>query len=135
MRITEITEATNDDLPSNAQPYKSKNQGGLLTLSPYSNDWNPPNQFKEVEEILPTLDKKYEAGDYRTEMVPTNELLATQYWLDDIGGGDPVFEELTDYPVVVHMKDGYYHIIDGHHRSTKAAARKMRKIKAYVFTL
>jgi hypothetical protein len=45
--------------------------------------------------------------------------LATQDWLSNEGGGDPLFDEYPDKPVI-YKKAGKLYILDGHHRTTRA---------------
>lgn len=133
MKLVELFEEYGEDAPDGLEPYKSKNQSGRLTLSPYTNDWDPDPGFKDVDNILTTVDKKLANKDYSVAEVPVNKVLATQHWLDSEGGGDPVIPELDDLPVMALLSDGYYHILDGHHRTDKAARHGKKTIKAYVF--
>tara|TARA_R110000823_G_scaffold230090_9_gene357025 strand:+ start:2478 stop:2912 length:435 start_codon:yes stop_codon:yes gene_type:complete len=141
MKIAELFEeadyTSNDTMPDDSVPYKSKNQEGVLSLSPYTNDMGMVPGFKDVDGIASMIDKMIEQHNYRIGEVPVGQLLATQYWIDDsgYGMGDPVFPELTEYPVVAYLNDKYYHIIDGHHRISRAAKSRKHAIKAYVFNL
>ena len=63
--------------------------------------------------------------------IDPKQLLATQDWLSNAGGDDPLFDEYTDKPVV-YQKDGKFYILDGHHRSTKAL-KAGRPITVYLF--
>jgi hypothetical protein len=136
MRLAEFIKEDNNET-DDLVPYESKIPGGHLTVGPYTNDWDPNPAFKDVDNILRRIDKQIAAGNVRTEIIPTRKLLATQSWInqDEAGAGDPVIAELEDYPVVALLSDGFYHIIDGHHRCDKAASAKKAYIKAYVFTL
>jgi hypothetical protein len=58
--------------------------------------------------------------------------LATQDWLSNAGGDDPLFDEYPDRPVV-YQKAGRLYILDGHHRSTRAW-RAGRPIAVYLFS-
>lgn len=64
------------------------------------------------------------------QLVDTHKLFATQSWLSNEGGGDPVFPDLEDYPVVAQDK-GLMYIIDGHHRMARAY-RNNQKLKVYM---
>lgn len=130
-------EFLSEDMPGDAKPYESTNATGHLRLSPYSNDWDAPADFKDVDSILTQIDRLYEQGKYSISNIPLDKVLATQYWIDDenIGAGDPVFKDLEDYPVAARLSDGYYHIIDGHHRTDAAAARHDKNIKVYLFII
>jgi len=65
--------------------------------------------------------KQIASGDisrYLKRIDPT-QVKASQSWLDDFGGGDPVFhdvpEEFWEYPIIADLGDEMV-IIDGHHR-------------------
>ena len=138
MRFVEFyTEDEGNETPDNLVPYKSRVEGSQIPLGPYTNDWLPDPGFKDVDILLRQIDKQIEAGNIRTELVPTRKLLATQTWLnqDEAGAGDPVIDQLEDYPVLALLSDGYYHIIDGHHRSNAAVDAGKPYMKAYVFKL
>lgn len=80
------------------------------------------NQIKELGNDLGVLKK----------MVNKSQVRATQDWLDDHGGGDPVFwdvpEHLWKLPIIASTGNGEFLIIDGHHRVSK----DMKLGKSYV---
>ena len=127
-----------EDIPDDAVPYETNNQSGTMRLSPFSNDIDPPKGFKDVDYLARLVDREIEKGNVQTREFQPNSrhTLATQYWItpEDIGAGDPVFHDLEDYPVIVNLRDGYFHVIDGHHR-TDDAIRRRRKIPVYYFDL
>jgi hypothetical protein len=57
--------------------------------------------------------------------------LATQDWLSNEGGSDPLFDEYPDKPVI-YKKAGKLYILDGHHRTTRAW-KAGRPISVYLF--
>lgn len=96
--------------------------------SRWSSDWDARNH---VEQIV----WKIESKDLTPKVIhvdPRN-LLATQEWLDPVeGGGDPVFDQYEDYPVVWKDEHGM-HLLDGHHRTTSAVQHGLRSIPVYLF--
>jgi|GEM_PF-5329667 len=96
--------------------------------SSWSNDWDAKNH---IESIV----WKIESQDLKPKVVhvdPRN-LQATQDWLSNTGGGESVFQDYEDFPVVYKDQDGM-HIIDGHHRTNKAVKSKLRSIPVYLFS-
>ena len=63
--------------------------------------------------------------------VDPKTLLATQDWLSNEGGGEPLFDEYPDRPVI-YKKSGKLYILDGHHRTTRAW-KANRPISVYLF--
>lgn len=104
-----------------------------LQQSPtYTSDWDSSGRT-DVESLV---NKIHQRGIRPSlEMVRVNDLLATQDWLsDEGGGGDPVFDEYEDYPVALKDNEGY-HLLDGHHRVSDAYDQGRKVIKVYVFRL
>lgn len=103
-----------------------------LPQSPsYTSDWDDDSRT-DIDYILSKIDK---AGPLPVKEVPLDKVHATQNWLDwEMGGGDPVLDQYDDRPVYALDKDGY-HILDGHHRTSKAFMRGEETIKAYVYEL
>jgi hypothetical protein len=141
MKIIDIMEyedyeGMDNAVPDGSVPYKTKNAAGVLPLSPYTNDWSGPAGFKDVDYLVTKINNQIAAGQTNLAAMPANKILATQYWIDDDPGyGDAVFDELDDYPVAALLSDGYYHLIDGHHRTTAGIKSGRSKIKAYIFEL
>lgn len=87
-----------------------------------------------VEVLVSAVEAKLEAGlkPKPSRIGNPTGLLATQSWLTNMGGGgDPVFYELTKYPVLARTKDMQMHILDGHHRVARAIAND-EPVRAYV---
>lgn len=126
-------------LPDDAVPYKSRNETGTMPLSPFSNDWDPPAGFKDAGSLV----MKLEGNEFRystIQNVPLNKVLATQYWIyqEGRGFGDPVVPELSDkadLPVAFLLPDGYFHLIDGHHRVDDAIRKRTPQLKMWVVKL
>lgn len=74
-------------------------------------------------------------GGIPLKNVKVSELRGTQERLSDFGGGDPVFEELNDHPVVVEDKHGEKVLIDGHHRVNGAINDKVSSIPVHYIKL
>lgn len=102
-------------------------------LSHEDHEFAPPGNYQDVfvlhDEVGDLIDAGVEPG-----IVPVDpkQLLATQDWLSNDGGGEPLFPEYPDRPVV-YEKNGKYYILDGHHRTTKAW-KTGRPISVYLFT-
>jgi hypothetical protein len=96
-------------------------------------EFAPPGNYRDSVELH---DEVYDLIDADVEpevvTIDPKRLLATQDWLSNAGGDDPLFDEYTDRPVI-YQKAGKYYILDGHHRSTKAL-KAGRPISVYLFT-
>lgn len=102
-------------------------------LSHEDHEFAPPGNYRDVfvlhNEVEDLIDSDVEPTV--TNMDP-KRLLATQDWLSNDGGGEPLFPEYPDRPVV-YEKNGKYYILDGHHRTTKAW-KTGRPISVYLFS-
>lgn len=102
-------------------------------LGPDSDEFAPPGNYKDSGDLHEEVWNLMDAG---VEPTVTNmdpkRLVATQDWLSNEGGGDPLFPEYPDRPVV-YEKAGKHYILDGHHRTTKAW-KTGRPISAYLFS-
>jgi len=104
-------------------------------LSHWDAEFTDPSKFKDVAELHTEVDDMLNAG-YKPmviNIVPS-QLLATQDWLDNSGGGEAFYPEYDKYPVV-YDRNGKYYIIDGHHRVSDALKRKERDIPIYLFRM
>ncbi len=96
-------------------------------------EFAPPGNYKDAGELHDDVYDLIDAGvEPDVVTIDPKQLLATQDWLSNAGGDDPLFDEYTDKPVV-YEKAGKYYILDGHHRSTQAL-RAGRPIAVYLFT-
>jgi len=91
------------------------------------------NVYWAAERIEKILDLTNYPDTFLTD-IPMSKLKASQDWLSSEGGGDPVFEELEDYPVVVFYKNEYT-IIDGHHRLNYYLRQGIKEPTVYLFDL
>lgn len=70
------------------------------------------------------------------KMVPIAALTTTQSWLDDHGGGDPVFpdidEDYEDYPVTALIGNELL-LLDGNHRINRLIRSKKTHVEVLVF--
>jgi hypothetical protein len=100
---------------------------------PDSNEFAPPGNYQDVFILHEEVEDLIDAG-VEPDIVPVDpkQLLATQDWLSNAGGDDPLFDEYPDRPVV-YEKAGKYYILDGHHRTTRAW-KTGRPISVYLFT-
>lgn len=102
-------------------------------LSHEEHEFAPPGNYSDVgklhQEVWDLMDDGVEP-----DVVSANpkHLLATQDWLSNEGGAEPLFPEFQDKPVV-YEKRGKYYILDGHHRTTRAW-KAGRPISVYLFS-
>ena len=108
-----------------------------LPISDYlavgSDEFAPPGNYKNAEDLH---DEVYDLIDADVEpevvSIDPKQLLATQDWLSNAGGDDPLFDDYPDRPVV-YEKAGKLYILDGHHRTTRAW-RSNKPISVYLFS-
>jgi hypothetical protein len=86
----------------------------------------------KIEKQLEAGKKSRAVGINVPEMVKKGTLKATQYYLHKFGGGDPVFEDLK-HPVLFKDEKGIHHIIDGHHRISRAFEHKHDRTLVHIF--
>jgi hypothetical protein len=108
-----------------------------LPISDYlasgSDEFAPPGNYQSAEDLHNEVYDQIDAGvEPQVVTVDPRTLLATQDWLSNAGGDDPLFDEYPDRPVV-YQKAGKLYILDGHHRSTRAW-RAGRPIAVYLFS-
>jgi hypothetical protein len=97
-----------------------------------SDEFAPPGNYSSADDLVDDVYDLIDAGvEPDVVAVDPKTLLATQDWLSNAGGDDPVFEEYPDRPVV-YEKAGKFYILDGHHRTTRAW-RSNRPISVYLF--
>ena len=98
-----------------------------------SDEFAPPGNYKSAEDLHDEVFDLIDAGvEPDAATVNPRSLLATQDWLGNAGGDDPLFDEYPDRPVV-YKKAGKLYILDGHHRTTRAW-RAGRPIAVYLFS-
>jgi hypothetical protein len=98
-----------------------------------SDEFAPPGNYRSAEDLHDEVYDQIDAGvEPQVITVDPRTLLATQDWLSNAGGDDPLFDEYPDRPVV-YQKAGKLYILDGHHRSTRAW-RASRPIAVYLFS-
>lgn len=102
-------------------------------LASGSDEFAPPGNYRNAEDLHHEVYDLIGAG-VEPAVVPVDpkQLLATQDWLSNAGGGEPLFDEYPDRPVV-YEKQGKYYILDGHHRTTRAW-KNNRPISVYLFS-
>jgi hypothetical protein len=97
-----------------------------------SDEFAPPGNYQSAEDLHDEVYDQIDAGvEPQVVTVDPRTLLATQDWLSNAGGDDPLFDEYPDRPVV-YQKAGKLYILDGHHRSTRAW-KAGRPIAVYLF--
>jgi len=102
-------------------------------LASGSDEFAPPGNYQNAEDLQDEVYDQIDAGvEPQVVTVDPRRLLATQDWLSNAGGDDPLFDEYEDRPVV-YQKAGKLYILDGHHRSTRAW-RAGRPIAVYLFS-
>jgi len=102
-------------------------------LSHEQHEFAPPGDYRDVSILHREVGQMINQGvQPHTVPVDPRQLLATQDWLSNEGGGEPLFPEYADRPVV-YEKQGKAYILDGHHRTTRAQ-RLNRPISVYLFT-
>ena len=125
-----------------AQEFITENWGpekypGILPIGDYlgpdEHEFAPPGRYKDSGDLHEEVWDLMDAG-IEPQVVSINPkiLLATQDWLSNAGGDEPLFPEFPDRPVV-YDKQGKYYILDGHHRTT-AALKRGQPISVYLFT-
>jgi hypothetical protein len=101
-------------------------------LASGSDEFAPLGNYKNAEDLH---DEVYDLidADVKPEVVSIDpkQLLATQDWLSNAGGDDPLFDEYPDRPVI-YQKANKLYILDGHHRTTRAW-RSNKPISVYLF--
>lgn len=101
-------------------------------LGPESDEFAPPGNYSDAgtlhQEVWDLMDDGVEPDVVYAD---PKHLFATQDWLSNEGGGEPLFPEYPDKPVV-YEKRGKYYILDGHHRTTRAW-KAGRPISVYLF--
>ena len=90
-----------------------------------------------LEGITSNIEKQLSGDKTPTEFehsINPKELKRSQNGLSQSGegGGDPVFPDLQEYPVVAHTEDGHV-VIDGHHRVADALSKNRPKMTVYHF--
>lgn len=117
MRFQDLIESEYKSNPIPTSPQYNQELGNL--------DFMVAAIERHLNDILPDL------KDINVrQLVDSGKLVATQDWLTDFGGGDPVFDELEE-PVIFQYK-GIGYIIDGHHRLASAYL-KNQKAEVYWF--
>jgi hypothetical protein len=102
-------------------------------LASGSDEFAPPGNYQSAEDLQDEVYDQIDAGvEPQVVTVDPRRLLATQDWLSNAGGDDPLFDEYPDRPVV-YQKAGKLYILDGHHRTTRAW-RAGRPIAVYLFS-
>jgi hypothetical protein len=97
-----------------------------------SDEFAPPGNYASADDLVDDVYDLIDAGVEPTVVaVDPKTLLATQDWLSNEGGGDPLFDEYPDKPVI-YKKAGKLYILDGHHRTTRAW-KAGRPISVYLF--
>jgi hypothetical protein len=98
-----------------------------------SDEFAPPGNYQSAEDLHDEVYDQIDAGtEPQVVTVDPRRLLATQDWLSNAGGDDPLFDEYPDRPVV-YSKAGRLYILDGHHRTTRAW-RANKPIAVYLFS-
>jgi hypothetical protein len=96
-------------------------------------EFAPPGNYRDAADLHDEVYDLIDAGvEPKVVNMDPKRLLATQDWLSNAGGDDPLFDEYTDRPVV-YQKGSKFYILDGHHRSTKAL-KAGQPILVYLFS-
>jgi hypothetical protein len=97
-----------------------------------SDEFAPPGNYASADDLVDDVYDLIDAGvEPEVVAVDPKTLLATQDWLSNAGGDDPLFDEYPDKPVI-YKKAGKLYILDGHHRTTRAW-KAGRPISVYLF--
>jgi len=125
------------DQPSVTESWGVSKEPIPLSIGDYlasgSDEFAPPGNYRNAEDLQDEVYDQIDAGvEPQVVTVDPRRLLATQDWLSNAGGDDPLFDEYPDRPVV-YQKAGKLYILDGHHRSTRAW-RAGRPIAVYLFS-
>ena len=96
-------------------------------------EFAPPGNYKDSGDLHEEVWDLMDAGaEPQVANIDPRRLVATQDWLSNEGGSEPLFPEFPDRPVV-YKKAGKFYILDGHHRITKAF-KAGRPISVYLFS-
>ena len=96
-------------------------------------EFAPPGNYKDSGDLHEEVWDLMDAGvEPQVANIDPKRLVATQDWLSNEGGSEPLFPEFPDRPVV-YKKAGKFYILDGHHRITKAF-KAGRPISVYLFS-
>jgi hypothetical protein len=102
-------------------------------LADGSDEFAPAGNYKSAEDLHDEVYDLIDAGvDPQVVNIDPRTVLATQDWLSNAGGDDPLFDEYPDRPVI-YQKAGKLYILDGHHRTTRAW-KAGRPISVYLFS-
>lgn len=133
MRAAEfIQESQEEESHYLPMPLRMSNYRGSYdprTMEPY------PEKYQDNAVLAGKVEQMIAAGvEPQVTVVDPRLLRATQDWLSTEGGGDPLFPEYADLPVVLKMPGefGQLLVLDGHHRSSRAL-QKGQKIRVYLF--
>jgi hypothetical protein len=97
-----------------------------------SDEFAPPGNYASADDLVDEVYDLIDAGvEPQVVAVDPKTLLATQDWLSNEGGSEPLFDEYPDKPVI-YKKAGKLYILDGHHRTTRAW-KAGRPISVYLF--
>jgi hypothetical protein len=97
-----------------------------------SDEFAPPGNYASADDLVDDVYDLIDAGvEPQVVAVDPKTLLATQDWLSNEGGSEPLFDEYPDKPVI-YKKAGKLYILDGHHRTTRAW-KAGRPISVYLF--
>ena len=96
-------------------------------------EFAPPGNYKDSGDLEEEVWDLMDAGaEPQVANIDPKRLVATQDWLSNEGGSEPLFPEFPDRPVV-YKKAGKFYILDGHHRTVKAF-KAGRPISVYLFS-
>jgi hypothetical protein len=123
MRITEITQDPNI-WPTTLRIGKYLDQ--------QTGEFEKADDYLGADLLHNAVESQIAAG-VEPEVVTVNpaQLFATQDWLSNYGSDGALFDEYEDLPVV-YSKDRRLYVLDGHHRSARAA-KSGTPIRVYVF--
>jgi hypothetical protein len=123
MRITEITQDPNI--------WRTNLRIGQY-LDPNTAEFEKADDYLDAGLLHNAVEAQIAAGvEPQVATVNPAQLFATQDWLSNYGSDGALFDEYEDLPVV-YKKDRRLYILDGHHRSARAA-KSGTPIQVYVF--
>lgn len=96
-------------------------------------EYEKADDYLDATVLINAVEDQIAAGvEPQVATVNPAQLFATQDWLSNYGSDGALFDEYEDLPVV-YKKDRRLYILDGHHRSARAA-KSGTPVSVYVFS-
>jgi len=124
MKITEVTQDPNI--------WRTNLRIGQY-LDQQTAEYEKADDYLDANVLINAVEDQIAAGvEPQVATVNPAQLFATQDWLSNYGSDGALFDEYEDLPVV-YKKDRRLYILDGHHRSARAA-KSGTPVSVYVFS-